>query len=694
VSVVIPLTTFSGSVNAAGMGTSGPSGETPTALGTAREPLDERTVTSSATETRLTATVHDLGTLGGEDSTATAIDGDIVVGSAMTATGRNHAFAYDLGAAAPTMIDLGTLGGASSEATDVSGDIIVGVSRTESRSHFFYYDLGAPEPTMVDLGIGFAASIYGEPWGPFVDDGVIVGQMDVGARNEEPRAFAYDITDGFPTVVNLGTLGSADGERYSYATAVDAGVVVGASTPHAKYGGPHGFAYDLNATTRHMIDLGAVSAGAVHQRVIVGYRDLPADPWRSRGRAFYHRLDASTPATVLFGPERSNAKAIEGNIVAGSMRLSTGRWHPYAYDLEATPPRLVDLGSLGGRYIGSMGVSGSTVTGTMSTTANPRVFGYDLAAASPVMVDLGTLPSFPRTGIAVDMDGDIVVGSSHARYHQHAVAWTLSNTSAPALEFSRLMYTTPEGDRAATVTVRRTGDAAGAATVGYEAAAVDARANKDFEPISGTLTFAAGETTQTFTVPILDDLLAEDRERIALWLTRPEGGVLGTPQMVALRIGASDIRPDAQVKEQTDQQFVGDNIYNTTGADQTRRLTSPRGKSRTFEVAVCTDNAAPSSRRATPGRFRLHANPAADGSRVRFRRADVDVTATIRSTEGLRLKVRSGTCARVEVRIRIRPTAEIGSKHSAVITSTWDEELLRTDRVKAVVKVVNAKSAE
>ena len=79
---------------------------------------------------------------------------------------------------------------------------------------------------------------------------------------------------------------------------------------------------------------------------------------------------------------------------------------------------------------------------------------------------------------------------------------------------------------------------------------------------------------------------------------------------------------------------------------------------------------------------------------MRFLRADVDVTPVIRSTQGLKLKVPVDGYARVVVRIRIRPTAEVGSKQSAVITSTWDEELLRTDRVRAVVKVVPAKSAQ
>jgi probable HAF family extracellular repeat protein len=694
VSVVILLTTFCGGFTAAGLTEEARStGAPPRASGQLRDTAALRRVTSAAAETRLTATVQDLGTLGGADSHATAMDGDIIVGWALTSVGERHAFAYDLGAAAPAMIDLGTLGGASSEATDVSGDIVVGVSRTGPRSHsFFYYDLGAAEPTIVDLGIGFAGSIRGEAWGPFVDDGAIVGQMDVGASGDEPRAFAYDLRDATPAVVNLGTLGANSYERYSYATAVDAGIVVGTSTPLAGYGAPRGFVYDLDATSPHMDDLGPIQPRAVHQRVIVGYRDLPSDPWRSRGRAFYYRLDVPTPSATLFGAEGSSADAIEGNIVAGSMRLPSGRWHPYAYDLAAAAPRLVDLGSPGG----SVDVSGTTVIGGMVSGAYGRAFGYDLAAASPGMVDLGTLPGFPRSAGPVGIEGNIVAGNSYGRQHHHAVVWTLSHTSAPALVFSQSMYTTPEGDHAATVTVRRLGDTTGAATVGYTAAGMEpphgARAGRDFDAVSGTLAFAAGEVAQTFTIPILDDSLAEDRESVALWLSHPEGGVLGTPQVAALRIGTSDIRPDGQVKEHFDQHYVGDNIYNTTGVDQTRRLTAQRGQPHTFDVAVCTDSDDPARRTDVGGRFQLHANPAAAGSRVRYYRHEVDVTNTIRSIDGLGLTVRPRACAVVEVRIAIRLDAEIGSIHKAVLTATWDEEHLRSDRVRAVVKVKESDS--
>ena len=71
--------------------------------------------------------VTDLGTLGGAAMPfaespqvpspfadyATAVSGNIVVGNASTASNELHAFAYDLGAASPTMRDLGSFGGSA-----------------------------------------------------------------------------------------------------------------------------------------------------------------------------------------------------------------------------------------------------------------------------------------------------------------------------------------------------------------------------------------------------------------------------------------------------------------------------------------------------------------------------------------------------------------------------------------------------
>jgi hypothetical protein len=85
--------------------------------------------------------------------------------------------------------------------------------------------------------------------------------------------------------------------------------------------------------------------------------------------------------------------------------------------------------------------------------------------------------------------------------------------------------TAKEGQGSISVTVSR--PAGGVATVGY--AAVQSFANfpaisgRDFEPVSGTLSFAPGETSKTFTVPLVDDRRLEDDEEFAVELTSASG---------------------------------------------------------------------------------------------------------------------------------------------------------------------------
>ncbi len=80
-------------------------------------------------------------------------------------------------------------------------------------------------------------------------------------------------------------------------------------------------------------------------------------------------------------------------------------------------------------------------------------------------------------------------------------------------------------------------------TVGYATGsytAVDAAtAGSDYTPISGTLTFPPATTVQTITLPILEDGLAEPRERFSLRLTQASN-ITFSPQPVPVYINAND----------------------------------------------------------------------------------------------------------------------------------------------------------
>jgi hypothetical protein len=115
------------------------------------------------------------------------------------------------------------------------------------------------------------------------------------------------------------------------------------------------------------------------------------------------------------------------------------------------------------------------------------------------------------------------------------------------LQFSTANYGISESSSLKTlITVTRTGGVTGAATVNYATGGGTATPNSDYTPVSGTLSFAEGETTKTFTVSLIDDNVYEgaSTETIGLTLNEPSGNVvLGSQKTATLNIQESKGRP-------------------------------------------------------------------------------------------------------------------------------------------------------
>jgi hypothetical protein len=103
------------------------------------------------------------------------------------------------------------------------------------------------------------------------------------------------------------------------------------------------------------------------------------------------------------------------------------------------------------------------------------------------------------------------------------------NDIAGTAQFKIAAQAVSESDGSALVTVTRTGGAASAASVDYATSNGSASAGSDYTAASGTLTFAAGETSKTFPIAILNNPGNEDHETIELTLSDPEGGLLIGP---------------------------------------------------------------------------------------------------------------------------------------------------------------------
>ena len=115
-----------------------------------------------------------------------------------------------------------------------------------------------------------------------------------------------------------------------------------------------------------------------------------------------------------------------------------------------------------------------------------------------------------------------------------------------ALRLSAASYSIAESAGSATITVTRVGGAEGAVGVSYSAGpGGTATGGADYTLSSGSLEFAEGQTSRTFSIPIVDDSADEPSETVALSLSAPSGGaVLASPSSGSLSITDNDAPVD------------------------------------------------------------------------------------------------------------------------------------------------------
>ncbi|KAF0249046.1 MAG: Endoglucanase, partial [bacterium] len=167
----------------------------------------------------------------------------------------------------------------------------------------------------------------------------------------------------------------------------------------------------------------------------------------------------------------------------------------------------------------------------------------------------------------------------------------ITGTSAAqpgSLQFSSATYTVAENGGSATITVTRTNGTSGSVSVNYATSNGIATAGSDYTAATGTLTFANGVTSQTFTVPIIDDLIDEADETVNLTLSNPTGGAtLGTPSTALLTIIDNDGQPSLSINDVT----VTEGNSGTTLANFTVSLSPASALSVTVDFATANGTA-------------------------------------------------------------------------------------------------------
>ncbi len=144
---------------------------------------------------------------------------------------------------------------------------------------------------------------------------------------------------------------------------------------------------------------------------------------------------------------------------------------------------------------------------------------FSLAIGNPTGAVLGGI----RTAIITIEDNDVI--------------------GEDTLAFSQAEYSIEEAENTAKITVVRNGNTNKTVSVDYATSDDSARAGLDYTAVSGTLTFAPGETTKTFNIPLIDDTLPELNEALTINLSNSVGIDLGLQNTAKLIIEEDDELP-------------------------------------------------------------------------------------------------------------------------------------------------------
>ncbi|HEX8190020.1 MAG TPA: SBBP repeat-containing protein [Pyrinomonadaceae bacterium] len=115
-----------------------------------------------------------------------------------------------------------------------------------------------------------------------------------------------------------------------------------------------------------------------------------------------------------------------------------------------------------------------------------------------------------------------------------------STGAASALAFTQTAPSVQEDVTSLTLTVQRTGDTSGAATVDYATSNGTASERSDYTTALGTLRFAAGETAKTIDILINEDSFTEGNETFTVSLSNPTGGATLSCQTAVATVQITD----------------------------------------------------------------------------------------------------------------------------------------------------------
>jgi len=312
-------------------------------------------------------------------------------------------------------------------------------------------------------------------------------------------------------------------------------------------------------------------------------------------------IDDEGPATVQFAP---TSYLVKENDASGKVVAIVSLNH------SSLTPITVDYATSNGTA--TAGQDYTAVNGTLTFAAGDITKTIEVQITSDNIVE-------PDEAFNLVLSNP--TGASLGAPDDKATVQIQDTSTELTVQFDAAPYTVGEADGTATITVKLSSPSATAVTVDYATSDGTATTGEDYTAASGTLSFAAGETTKTFAIPITDNTLNENNETVNLTLSNPTGGAaLGEPSQTTLTINDDDAMPTVQFNAATytagenagkatitvqlsaasgrpvEVSYISSDGTATDGSDYAGvddNLTIPAGEtSATFDIILLNDNLA------------------------------------------------------------------------------------------------------
>jgi uncharacterized repeat protein (TIGR01451 family) len=184
--------------------------------------------------------------------------------------------------------------------------------------------------------------------------------------------------------------------------------------------------------------------------------------------------------------------------------------------------------------------NGTAVAGTdytaVTTTVNFAVNETSKTVSVPILPD-----SIVESNESVNLTLSNPTGGGTLGAQRTSVLFITDNDKNGTLQFKNTAFSVSESGPTATITVTRKGGTYGVVGISYATTNNTATSGSDYANTSGTISFAQGQTSKSFTIPILNDTSLEGAESLNLTLSNPTGGAtLGQGRRAVLIITDND----------------------------------------------------------------------------------------------------------------------------------------------------------